>query len=69
MIEPLPLEEFAHPLYVFVGEHDPFAPPGEVAALIEAAPRSRVEVIPEADHFFATGGLGQLSRLIPEVFR
>jgi alpha/beta superfamily hydrolase len=68
MIESLPIAEFEHPLYVFVGQHDPFAPPQEVAALIGTAPRGRVEVIPDADHFFATGGLGQLSRLIPEIF-
>jgi len=68
MLESLPLGEFEHPLYVLVGEHDPIAPPAEVSALLEAAPRSHVEVIPEADHFFATGGLGQLARLIPALF-
>ena len=68
MLESLPLGEFRHPLYVFVGEHDPIAPPTEVSALLAAAPRGHIEVIPEADHFFVTGGLGQLARLIPAFF-
>jgi uncharacterized protein len=47
---------------VVVGSHDSFAPTRELAQLLGERDRRRLEVIPGADHFFATG-LADISRL------
>jgi uncharacterized protein len=47
---------------VVVGSRDSFAPTDELAQLLGDGDRRRLEVIPGADHFFATG-LADVSRL------
>jgi alpha/beta superfamily hydrolase len=62
MLETLPLQKLGLPICVIVGGRDPFAP---VDSLLESfdLPNARVDVIPEADHFFATCGLAELHEL------
>jgi alpha/beta superfamily hydrolase len=50
---------------VMVGSDDPFAPSGELAKLLDGAPRRRLELIPDADHFFMSG-LGDIGRIARE---
>ena len=62
----LPADPFARlprPLLVLAAADDEIAPPGELEALVRAAPAGRLEVIPRADHFFMAGlaQVGQLS--------
>jgi len=47
------------------GEHDTFAPVAELTALASESPRARFVVVPDADHFFATG-LAEVSRAVAE---
>jgi alpha/beta superfamily hydrolase len=62
MLESLPLEKLGRPIHVIVGGRDPFGP---VDALLERfdLPDARIDVIPEADHFFASCGLAELHAL------
>jgi alpha/beta superfamily hydrolase len=56
------LAQFRGSALVLVGSHDSFAPTAELAERLGAGERRRLEVIPEADHFFMTG-LGDIARL------
>lgn len=47
---------------VLVGQEDGMAPLSELSALCDGAADTRIEVIPEADHFFMTG-LADVARL------
>jgi hypothetical protein len=60
MIRELPLESLGKPLHVIVGDHDRFAPLDLLSELLAPLPHARLEVIPRADHFFATTGLAEL---------
>ena len=64
MIESLDVSKFEHPLYVIVGSDDPYAPVEQISERFGEAPRVHFEVILRADHFFASGGLGELARLV-----
>ena len=64
MIESLDISKFEHPLYVIVGSDDPYAPVEQVSERFGEAPRVHLEVILRADHFFASGGLGELAQLV-----
>ncbi len=55
------LERFAGPVLIVTGERDAIAPPAGLAPLRESAPALRLEVVPEADHFFGVG-LAALNR-------
>jgi alpha/beta superfamily hydrolase len=56
------LRELGRPTLVVTGADDRLAPPEALAAELEALPNARLEVIPEADHFFMAG-LAELSRI------
>jgi alpha/beta superfamily hydrolase len=62
LIESLPLEKLGRPIRVIVGGRDPFAP---IEQLLECfdLPDTRVDVVPDADHFFAATGLAELHDL------
>jgi uncharacterized protein len=53
--------QFRGSALVVVGSHDSFAPTTALSELCNG-PRRRLEVIPEADHFFMSG-LGEISRI------
>jgi alpha/beta superfamily hydrolase len=57
------LASLGRPVLALVGEHDRIAPAAEVERLAAGAPGVRVEVVPGADHFFASG-LAALGRLV-----
>jgi hypothetical protein len=46
---------------VLAGEHDPIAPPAGLEPLVARAAGAVLHVVPEADHFFATG-LAEIGR-------
>jgi uncharacterized protein len=56
------LARFRGQVLAVVGSRDSFAPTAELAALLGQDERRRLEVIPDADHFFASG-LADISRL------
>jgi len=62
------LREIAKPTLILTGAHDALAPAAALAAEIEGAPLARLEVVPEADHFFVAG-LAALSRLVLDWLR
>jgi alpha/beta superfamily hydrolase len=64
MIAKLPLAEFRGPVQVIVGGRDTFAPLAELSALLEGLPNANLDVIPKADHFFASHGLAELVELV-----
>jgi len=64
MIETLPLDDFRGPIHVIVGGRDTFAPLGQLSALLEGLPNANLDVIPKADHFFASYGLAELVELV-----
>ena len=66
LVRELPLEDLERHLHVIVGDSDAFAPAHELSQLFAPLPNARIEVIPEADHFFTTG-LARLSRLVREA--
>lgn len=55
LLDPPVLTGFAGPALVVAGEYDAFAPPAALEAIVSSAPRARLEVVPEADHFYLTG--------------
>lgn len=61
MIESLPLAELEIPIHVIAGAEDPFAPAARLSELLEPLPGARLELIPGVDHFFAAGGLAQVT--------
>ncbi len=61
MIDPKMLEGFPGAVDVMVGDRDEFAPLAGVEKLLEGIPKSRLEVLPECDHFFMAA--------VPEVGR
>jgi pimeloyl-ACP methyl ester carboxylesterase len=64
MIESLALSEFRGPLHVIVGGRDTYAPLAELSALLDGLPNANLDVIPKADHFFASHGLAELVELV-----
>lgn len=56
------LREIGRPLLILTGAHDALAPASALATEVEGSPLARLEVVPEADHFFQAG-LAALSRL------
>ena len=64
MVESLSLESFRGPIHVIVGGRDTFAPISELSALLEGLPNANLDVIPKADHFFASHGLAELVELV-----
>jgi uncharacterized protein len=61
LLEPGALRALGRPLLVVTGADDRLAPAKALAGELDAAPGARLEVIPEADHFFVTG-LAELAR-------
>ena len=57
------LAQFRGSALVVVGSNDSFASTAELERLLGDDPRRRLEVIPEADHFFFACGLGDISRI------
>jgi alpha/beta superfamily hydrolase len=49
------LDAFAGKALLIVGTQDEFAPVSELERWVEDDPRRRLDVIPDADHFFMTG--------------
>lgn len=64
MIESLPIDDFSGPIHVIVGGRDTFAPIGRLSSLFEGMPNANLDVIPKADHFFASHGLAELVELV-----
>jgi pimeloyl-ACP methyl ester carboxylesterase len=59
------LAQFRGSALVMVGTCDSFAPTSELAQRLGDDVRRRLEVIPDADHFFMSG-LGDISRIARE---
>jgi alpha/beta superfamily hydrolase len=55
LLDPAALTRFAGPALVITGENDAFAPPAGLEQILTSAPRARLEVVREADHFFMVG--------------
>jgi len=55
------LDTFFGEVLVVSGENDPYAPLRELEEVVNGLPHGRLEVVPEADHFFGVGlaALGQ----------
>lgn len=64
MIESLPIDSFSGPIHVIVGGRDTFAPIGQLSSLFEGMANANLDVIPKADHFFASHGLAELVELV-----
>jgi hypothetical protein len=58
------LDAFTGDILVIVGDDDSYAPVPRVRAILALYPRVRLEVVPGADHFFATGGLERIAPLV-----
>lgn len=69
MVEQLPLDRLDRPLHVIVGGRDPYAPFEALAPLIETLPNAELEIIPEANHFFADAGLAELYQRVGVALR
>jgi len=65
LLDPAALARFVGRILVVTGEADAIAPAREVGALAARARRARMVVIPECDHFFASG-LAELGRALSE---
>lgn len=61
LLEPGALRALERPTLILTGAEDRLAPAHALAVEIEDAPQARLEVIPEADHFFVAG-LAELGR-------
>jgi len=64
MIGSLALADFRGPVHVIVGGRDAYAPLDELSALLDGLPNANLDVIPKADHFFASHGLAELVELV-----
>lgn len=64
MIESLPLADLSIPIRVIAGAEDPHAPSAELARALDPIGDSALELIPDVDHFFASGGLAELCELV-----
>jgi uncharacterized protein len=65
LLDAASLARFRGHVLAVVGSRDTFAPIAELATLLGGDERRRLEVIPDADHFFASG-LSDISRLARE---
>jgi hypothetical protein len=65
LLDAAALAQFRGSALVVVGSRDLFAPTAELAQLLDDGERRRLEVIPDADHFFMCG-LGDVSRIVRE---
>ncbi len=68
LLPPGALEAPSVPVLVVTGAADVLAPPDELSRRVAGRPGVRLEVIPEADHFFGAG-LGELRRVLLENLR
>ncbi len=57
------LRDFGGEVLIAVGEADALAPLAELESIAARLPRTRLEVVPEADHFF-TSGLAALGAVL-----
>ena len=64
MMEGLALDELEVPIHALVGGQDQLAPAGPLSELLSPLANARLEVIPGMDHFFASGGLSQISEFV-----
>lgn len=62
LLESGALRGVGKPILVVTGADDQLAPARALAAELDGVPRARIEVIPDADHFFVVG-LAELSRI------
>jgi hypothetical protein len=67
LLDPEAVAAFRGPLLVMTGEADSIAPPGPLEEIVGRAQRGRFEVVPQTDHFFASG-LSTISRVAGEWF-
>ena len=65
LLDPAAFEVYPGRILVVAGGRDSFAPVAEIERLVDSARRARLEIVPEADHFFAVG-LATLSRVAGE---
>ena len=65
LLDAAALAQFRGSALIVVGSRDSFAPTAELAQLLGDGERRRLEVIPDADHFFMCG-LGDISRIARE---
>ncbi len=63
MLRKLPIERFAGPIRVIVGDEDEFAPADQLLGLFADLTNARIEVIQGVDHFFGGPGLSEVRRL------
>jgi alpha/beta superfamily hydrolase len=63
MLDRAALAEFAGSVLILTGERDPWSPPAEAERLAASLPRGGFQLVPEADHFFATG-LADIARAL-----
>jgi alpha/beta superfamily hydrolase len=61
LLDPATLRRFPGRVLMLTGSQDPIAPPAELEALAASARRAKLVVIPDGEHFFATG-LAELGR-------
>ena len=65
MLESIDLGSFERPIHVVVGECDSFAPLKALTKILDRVPEARLDVIPDADHFFALPfWIGRLEELV-----
>jgi pimeloyl-ACP methyl ester carboxylesterase len=60
---------FEGPLWVVVGDADPFLPADEAREMVEAAPKGRLELIEGAGHFTNVERRNQFNELLAEFLR
>ena len=53
MLEAIDVASIECPIHVIVGERDSFAPLARLTDIFARPPQARVDVVPDADHFFA----------------
>ncbi len=65
LLDPAAFEAYPGRILVVAGGRDSFAPVAEIERLVDSARQARLEIVPEADHFFAVG-LATISRVAGE---
>jgi alpha/beta superfamily hydrolase len=63
MLSGIELEKIQVPVYAISGASDAFSPLGALGDELSRLPDHHLDVIPGADHVFATGGLAELTEL------
>lgn len=61
LLDPVLLERYRGQLLVLVGSDDDYAPEAELRETFARAPQTRIELLPEVDHFFLGSAVQKLS--------